>query len=79
MPPYIISQQAISRDQHIPSYQYHSLFYIIYNKMIFTLNNTLQTQCKQDDIIPIIHNKKKSRNYRKYHYKNKKKQIPFIF
>ena len=77
MPPYIISQQAISHDQHIPSYQFHSLFYIIHNKMIFALNNT------HDNIItnnqPIIHNKKESRNYRKYHYKNKKKQIPFIF
>ena len=77
MPPYIINQRAISSDHHIPSCQFHSLFYIIYHKMIFALNNT------HDNIItnnpPIIHNKKESRNYRKYHYKNKKKEIPFIY
>ena len=72
MPPDIINQCSISRDQYIPSYQFHSLFYIIYHNMIFALNNTHNNP-------PITHNKKESRNYRKYHYKNKKKQIPFIF
>jgi hypothetical protein len=78
MPPYIINQRAISSDHHIPSCQFHSLFYIIYHKMIFALNNTLQTQYLPDNPT-IIHNKKESRNYRKYHYKNKKKEIPFIY